>query len=41
MTTVGPELGSLIIGAIKRAGVEFVLSLPDIVTSEHVLWPRY
>ena len=39
MTTVGPELGSLIIGAIKRAGVEFVLSLPDILTSEHVLWP--
>jgi sulfopyruvate decarboxylase subunit beta len=31
--------GAAIISAIKRGGVEFVVSVPDIVTSEHVLWP--
>ena len=36
---VGPELGSAIIAALKRAGVGFVLSVPDIVTSAHLLWP--
>ena len=31
--------GSEIIAAIKAAGVEFVVSVPDIVTSEGLLWP--
>jgi sulfopyruvate decarboxylase TPP-binding subunit len=31
--------GTAIIAAIKRAGVEFVVALPDIVTSEGLLWP--
>ncbi len=36
---VGPELGTAVIAAMKRAGVGFVLSVPDIVTSQHLLWP--
>jgi sulfopyruvate decarboxylase TPP-binding subunit len=36
---IGPELGTAIIAAMKRAGVGFVLSVPDIVTSQHLLWP--
>ena len=39
LNEVGPELGSTIIVALKRAGVGFILSVPDIVTSEHLLWP--
>ena len=39
LNEVGPELGSAIVAALKRAGVGFVLSVPDIVTSAHVLWP--
>ncbi len=39
LNEVGPELGSAIIAALKRAGVGFVLSVPDIVTSAHLLWP--
>ena len=31
--------GREIIAAIKAAGVEFVVSVPDIVTSEGLLWP--
>jgi sulfopyruvate decarboxylase subunit alpha len=31
----GPE----IVAALKRAGVEFVVALPDIVTSDALLWP--
>ncbi|MGQ0664390.1 MAG: decarboxylase [Pseudomonadota bacterium] len=31
--------GAAIIDAIKKSGVEFVVSVPDIVTSENVLWP--
>jgi sulfopyruvate decarboxylase subunit beta len=31
--------GSDIISAIKAAGVEFVVSVPDIVTSDGLLWP--
>jgi len=31
--------GSAIIAAIKQAGVEFVVSVPDIVTSDGLLWP--
>jgi sulfopyruvate decarboxylase TPP-binding subunit len=31
--------GAAIIAAIKRAGVEFVLSVPDIVTSAGLLFP--
>ena len=32
-------LGADIIGAIKASGVEFVVSVPDITTSEHLLRP--
>ena len=39
LNEVGPELGSAIIAALKRADVGFVLSVPDIVTSTHLLWP--
>jgi sulfopyruvate decarboxylase subunit alpha len=31
--------GSKIIEAIKQAGIEFVISVPDIVTSDGLLWP--
>lgn len=31
--------GADIIRAVKDAGVEFIVAVPDIVTSEHVLWP--
>ena len=31
--------GADIIAAIKASGTEFIVALPDIVTSEHVLWP--
>lgn len=31
--------GPGIIAEIKKAGVEFVISVPDIVTSEGLLWP--
>ena len=39
MNEVGPAHGAAIIAALKRAGVGFVLSVPDIVTSQHLLWP--
>jgi sulfopyruvate decarboxylase TPP-binding subunit len=35
----GAPKGRSIIGAIKAAGVEFVVALPDIVTCRSVLWP--
>ena len=31
--------GGEIIAAVKAAGVEFVVSVPDIVTSDGLLWP--
>jgi sulfopyruvate decarboxylase subunit alpha len=31
--------GQAIMDAIKRAGVEFIISVPDIVTSDGLLWP--
>ena len=31
--------GAAIIAAIKDCGIEFVVALPDIVTSDHLLWP--
>ena len=38
--TAGPQLqGSGILSAIKAAGIEFVLSVPDIVTSKGLLFP--
>jgi len=37
-TLVAPG-GNDILRAIKKAGVEFVVSVPDIVTSEGLLWP--
>jgi sulfopyruvate decarboxylase subunit beta len=34
-----PMHGSAIVAELKRAGVEFVVALPDIVTSDGLLWP--
>jgi len=31
--------GADIIAAIKRSGISTVVALPDIVTSDHLLWP--
>ena len=31
--------GAEILAALKRARVEFVVALPDIVTSDALLWP--
>ena len=31
--------GQAIIQAVKKAGVEFIVSVPDIVTSDALLWP--
>lgn len=31
--------GQAIIQAVKQAGVEFIISVPDIVTSDGLLWP--
>ena len=31
--------GAAIIDAVKQAGVEFVVAVPDIVTSDGLLWP--
>ena len=31
--------GSSIISVIKAAGIEFVVALPDIITSDGLLWP--
>ena len=31
--------GAEIIAAIKRSGISTIVALPDIVTSEHLLWP--
>lgn len=39
MNEVGAELGMSLIAALKRGGVAFVIALPDIVTSRHLLWP--
>jgi sulfopyruvate decarboxylase TPP-binding subunit len=39
MNEVGAELGTSLIAALKRARIEFVISVPDIVTSQHLLWP--
>jgi sulfopyruvate decarboxylase subunit alpha len=34
-----PMRGPAIVAALKRARVEFVVALPDIVTSDGLLWP--
>ena len=39
MNEVAAELGTSLIAALKRARIEFVISVPDIVTSQHLLWP--
>jgi sulfopyruvate decarboxylase subunit alpha len=39
MTAAEGLLGTGIIAALKSAGVGFVAALPDIVTSEGLLWP--
>ena len=31
--------GRAIVDSLKRAGIQFVVALPDIVTSEGLLWP--
>jgi len=38
MTDAAPQ-GDRIIGALKKARVEFVVALPDLVTSDGLLWP--
>ena len=38
-TVIEHPWGSEIIDAIKQAGVKFVISVPDIVTSTGLLWP--
>ncbi|MBI3503244.1 MAG: decarboxylase [Proteobacteria bacterium] len=37
--SANPPRGERIIAALKQAGVEFVVALPDLVTSEGLLWP--
>ena len=39
MTTIERPSGQAILAALDAAAVEFVVALPDIVTSEGVLWP--
>jgi sulfopyruvate decarboxylase subunit beta len=43
ITRTGPTLeypsGREIIAALKRAAVEYVIAVPDIVTSDGLLWP--
>jgi sulfopyruvate decarboxylase subunit beta len=39
MDAVARLEGAAIIRSIKDSGVEFVVALPDIVTSDHLLWP--
>jgi len=39
VTTVNGPRGADIIAAIKASGVEFVVAVPDIVTSDGLLWP--
>ncbi len=38
ITAIGPR-GADIIAALKAARVEFVAAVPDIVTSDGLLWP--
>ena len=37
--TIAMPSGSAIIDAIKSAGTQFIVSVPDIVTSDGLLWP--
>lgn len=39
MNEAGPVEGKEIIDAVAASGVEFIVSVPDITTSEGVLWP--
>ena len=39
MKAVVHPSGKAITDAIKQAGVEFIISVPDIVTSDGLLWP--
>ena len=39
MVAVDTLRGSAIIDAIKASGVEFVVALPDLTTSDGLLWP--
>ena len=36
---IDPELGRLLLQQIKQSRIELVVALPDIVTSDAVLWP--
>ena len=38
-STVEHPSGAAIIEAVKKSGVEFIVSVPDIVTSDGLLWP--
>ena len=39
LASVQHPSGAAILQAIKQAGVEFIISVPDIVTSDGLLWP--
>lgn len=39
MSAPSPPSGAAILAAVKAAGVRHVVALPDIVTSEGLLWP--
>ncbi|MEL6104105.1 MAG: decarboxylase, partial [Pseudomonadota bacterium] len=39
MSDVAHPDGGAIIAGLKQAGVKFVVALPDIVTSDGLLWP--
>jgi len=39
MTNGGELSGPAIISEIKRSGIEFILSVPDMTTSKGLLWP--
>ncbi len=39
MTSLSRPVGAEIIDALVQAGIEFVVALPDIVTSDGLLWP--
>ena len=39
MVSIGTLQGSAIVEAIKQSGIEFVVALPDITTSQGILLP--
>ena len=39
MVSIGTPQGSAIVEAIKQCGIDFVVALPDITTSQGILLP--